>query len=239
MIIGSFYHYTTADRWIKIQSGESYDESGLVPVGRFLDMTLVSRFGLPKKASEAAIFGFLEPIPKEWLVPDRDYGNKPIFETVIGNLRGMSDELVLLKVDITDKDDVQIADWSPHIADDFMGHREVSAEIMQRVKTDYFSSLKPFSEHQTHGTARHAIPEVVCFSAIPLNRIKPVRFVSRWEIINEARKGSNLPLVTPRPKPRSDLLHQIFGGPDKEPEEPTSGGGTVLHFQAKPPRPRR
>lgn len=221
-----FYHYTGALRAMRIFNETDYRTPGLVPIRRFLNMGLGHRFNLPARASEGVTSGFLEPMPREW----HAHG---ALEDVFRNISDPQDTLACLRVEITPNDDVCVADWGAHLHADYIKNELVDPMVFARVKWDYFKSLVPLVDYQ----GNYAMPEIICFSAIPLKRVQVVEQTPRWKLINRVRAANGQPRILP-PKPASDRAFAEFLGVPA-PQDNTSAAA-VIPFTVQPrfnPRP--
>ncbi len=180
--MASFYHYTSLQSFRDIVDGRASGWKGLKPIRRLLPLPLSAMFNLPEKSEHGAVFGLLEPQPQSWMVSQYHKG-RGLLETVIGDI-SRSPEIILLKCDVVPSDDIYVADHIFHMADDYNGREDLDNPATARVKTNYWNSLVPFFEYQ----GQHKVPEVICFTAIPLERIQVVgRYNNRIDLYNQLR----------------------------------------------------
>ena len=159
-----FYHYTNGDALRKIFNQESED-NGLRPTRRFI--FLHCGRDLPEKAYDGAIWGMLEPRPEGYLKESwRD--SVSIFEDCLEKAKSSIQPTYMLKVELAQEDDVYVADWYVHFREGYEGTRSENREAVYETKKAYWDSLVPLSEYKD---GQYRLPEVICFSKIPVDRI--------------------------------------------------------------------
>ena len=199
-----FYHYTSAEI-PELWGSENNRNVGLIPKQRFIPLGPHSS-GLPKKANDAAIFGLLSPMDRGWCtqayVPDI-----PLLEAVLRDIRPRGNgKICLLEVSLTPSDDAHLADYGVHLVPDYDGTYGDNRTVAKQVKANYWNSLVPFSEYKRSSGA-HLIPEVVCFSPLPLDRLRVIKIQDRKDVIDAVREhGGFVPRPTwPKVKPLGDV----------------------------------
>lgn len=179
-----FYHYTTRDKWMQIQ------KEGLRP-GRPIALRPYS--ALPARCLRPAIFGLHSPAPQEWL----NHGDlfpkllKYISRDISGNKESACD-IVLLKIEITQDDDIWIGDYNK-IATRIPHNANFSASTYRAAIKDYDRSMSQLKTQFSLAALR--LPEIVCFSPIPADRIRCVRDIPGKEApayISAQRKALRL-----------------------------------------------
>lgn len=178
-----FYHYTgrqqLRDIFAQDTNHTSYGENGLIPMKRFIPIGQASSKQLPEKAFSGSVFGLLSPLPLGWLTHSWKSPKQCVFEDVIESIV-RDGQLTLLKVHTLPDDDIHVADWGVHLHPEFNGTAASPIEIVHQTKKNYWDSLVPITNHA--GYAHHVIPEVICFSRIPPERIEIVGHISIEEI---------------------------------------------------------
>ena len=201
-----FYHYSAQSGLFDIVTGNR----GLVPRRRFIPLGPGSN-GLPDKAIEPALFGLLEPMDKKWCSAIYIPG-EPLIETVLGGVS--DDKLSLLEITLAVSDDVYVADHAPHLRKEYNGHKGENVKVTKRVKKNYWNSLVPLAKYLKQNLA-YQVPEVICFSAIPLKRLRIIETFEKEKLINNFRiEGGFLPHPTrsePDEAQREKLFNQTFG----------------------------
>ena len=178
MLKGVFYHYTGTGRWLEMRQGTRSGKKGLYPMRRFIKL---GPFQLPDKAFENAAFGLTEPLPQSWIDAE-EYEGEPLFKTVLKDMEGK--EIVLLKVTVLETDDVHLADWSHHLNPAYLMQRYENPSLAGTVKRAYYKSLRPFFKSKA-AQKKYKVPEVICFSPIPLERIEVIKTMTRAELEQE------------------------------------------------------
>jgi len=178
-----FYHYSSLDKMRDVQSGWGYGQTGLIPMRRFIPLGTESN-GLPEKATEGAIFGLLNPFDPAWCTQSYHAGY-PLLESIVRDI--LSEKICLLEVNLKLSDDAYVADYGPHLRTDYDGLRNTDKNVLKDVKRDYWDSLVPFSEYPRLETP-HQVPEVICFSAIPLERLRVIKVLDRHLLKNIIRR---------------------------------------------------
>jgi hypothetical protein len=203
-----FYHYTGVENLEKIANGSSYAlpngecASGLYPIRRFMHLGIK---GMPERAYEAVVFGLLDPLDKGWGTHEWGDSGKPVFETVLNDIS--DNKLALLRAEVSPgKDDIYVADYGVHLPDDYKGSFYADDPGTLRAKRDYFESLTPWAQYHDdvkRGMRKpHILPEVICFSRIPLERLKLVKKQSRYQVINAFRRVGGYAEYPPPPPPK-------------------------------------
>lgn len=200
-----FYHYTSEENFRAMRDGEIYGQTGLIPIRRVLRIGLSKKFNLPAKAEEGAVYGLLEPAPRVWM--DQEYyPGEALLETVLDDIRG-SGKMLLLKCTVAPEDDIYVADHVFHMRTDYNGREDLKNPVTKQVKRAYWKSMVPFGKYK----GQHEVPEVICFDAIPIERIKIEKvYESRWHLLNELRAGADRPLIPPKPKPDPKAIEALL-----------------------------
>jgi len=181
------YHYTnfeTLNDILDVSESKSYGVSGLHPISRFIRLEFVPHGKLPEKAFDGAIFAMPDRFPQSylthhWFGPDRCF-----MADVINNIRGCRDEIVRLRVCLSDEgDDACVADWGVHMHPDFNGPRDNPQELTEATKIAYFNSLTPLWDESVW--RRHKIPEIVCFTPVLKDQISVDAIFDRKSLLQE------------------------------------------------------
>lgn len=197
-----FYHYSTLNGFRSVVSGDHYGKTGLIPLKRVLRVGLSSKFNLPAKAEEGAVFGLLEPQPAAWMTKDYHPG-QGLLETILRDMQLRGDEMLLLKCEVDPADDIHVADHIFHMRKDYNGIGDLDNPATGEVKRAYWKSLVSFAGYR----GGYELPEVICFSPIPLERISIVeKYDSMDDLVNELRLNAGKAPLPPRAKP--DPAHQ-------------------------------
>lgn len=193
-----FYHYTSEQRLRGIVDGGDYGRNGLIPLRRVVALGLSERFNLPEKAEQGAVYGLLEPAPSSWLTHEYHQG-QGLLETVLHDaISGSNDKMYLLKCRVEEGDDIYVADHVFHMRPDYNGRNDLQNPATAEVKNLYWNSMVKFHDYK----GQHDVPEVICFSQIPLERIKIDRvYESGWHLLNELRMSAGRTPLPPRPVP--------------------------------------
>lgn len=213
-----FYHYSPADKLQYVRDGGYYGgtdggSNGLLPLKRFVNLGVASGTGLPPKANDGAVFGLLKRVPKGWATHEWGEQDLPIFETVLQDMR--SEKLALLKVTVDPAvDDIHIAEHGVHLAPDYKGAYFADDAGTVKAKHAYFNSLVGWDDYHARGMD-YVLPEVVCFTRIPPERVEVLSIRPRHSVINDFRKvGGYTPVSRPkRPNKRTQakLMRQLLG----------------------------
>lgn len=202
-----FYHYTSAENFRAMRDGAVYGKPGLIPIRRVLTLGLARKFNLPEKAEDGAVYGLLEPAPKSWMEAEY-YKGEALLETVLNDISG-ADKMLLLRCQVEDGDDIHVADHAPHMRADYNGRADLKNPATKQVKRAYWKSMIPFRDYQ----GEHQVPEVICFNAIPNDRIEIAKiYDSRWHLLNSLREGAGRPLLPPKPKPNPAAMKDLLKG---------------------------
>ena len=182
-------------------------ESGLRPHRRLITLDVKKLIDAPKKAFNGAIFGLLEPLPESWAKGEYNKGES-ILELILND---MSDgDYVLLKIDVDDSDDIYVADHGYHLAEDYNGHKDHENSATARVKNAYWNSLVPFDQYMAVDP-EYVLPEVICFSKIPVERITPLEKFERYILKNQIRAKAGFDLLPKPPPPKEIDLMEFLG----------------------------
>ena len=171
-----FYHYSATQRLSQVAETGQF-----LPRRRFVPASCAS--GLPDKAIEPVIFGLLDPLDKNWCSAQYHQG-EPIFETIVGDISG--EKITLLEINVKKSDEVYIADHAPHLRDDYNGNKSENREVVQQVKTAYWNSLIPLADYVSRDI-QYALPEVICFSKLPVENLRAVKTLDKENLINDIR----------------------------------------------------
>lgn len=209
-----FYHYTSEENYRAMRTGDTYGQAGLIPIRRVLMLGLAKKFNLPAKAEDGAVYGLLQPAPRVWM--DQEYfKGEALLETILGDIRGhgktLLGKMLLLKCRVEPGDDIFVADHIDHMRPDYNGRTDLKNPVTATVKRAYWNSMVPFFDYQD----QHTVPEVICFSTIPLSRLSVDRvYETRWHLLNDLRAQSGRPLLPPPPKPNPKMLEMMLKGMD-------------------------
>lgn len=162
-----FYHYTN-ERSLKsifARHSDGVNDNGLQPDRRFI--RIGDARGLPDKAHDVAIWGMLSPRPEEYTDTYwHEYGS--FFSDCLEHARQHLKPTFMLRAAVTPEDDIYVADWGVHLRDDYFGYRDTDEAVLHETKTAYWNSLIPLQDYK-EGT--HTLPEVICFSHVPVERL--------------------------------------------------------------------
>lgn len=194
-----FYHYSSTSRLrdivaeFRINSTEMF-----IPHRRFIPIGAAPA-DLPDKKNDPAIFGLLDPLDTKWCTATY-HSDTPLLQTVLRDIRDTS--VSLLEISVNSADDVYIADYSAHLSKNYHGHNGEDKTIIQQIKRAYWESLVPLSAYRSK-QMDYPVPEVICFSSMPLNRIRIITMTDKDELIKTVRaKGGFAPLSVPAHQPR-------------------------------------
>lgn len=206
-----FYHYSSLDRFYGVWDGSSYGRTGLLPLRRVLTLGSARRFGLPDKAEEGAIFGLLEPQPENWMRQEY-YEGEGFLETIIEDILLRGPEMLLLRCEVSPEDDIHVAEHAFHMHPKYKGRGKIKSPVTKQVKRAYWDSMVPLADYD----GGYTLPEVICFSPIPLERIKIMRrYETGLDLLDELReKVGKPPLARPKkpdPALQAKILDEIFG----------------------------
>ena len=180
------YHYTNPEGWDGIVNGrrgylvshpitnkwvESETVKGLmIPSRRFLPLGIESSL-VPFEATSGAIFGLPEQRPFSWLNYS-DPGCSNIFDYLLSSCKRMADKLVLLKINLLESDCPFVVDYvhTRKMAKDLTEIKNVKERRKRLAEgcRDYWNSRVELNKYQNN----FILPEIVTFSAIPLERVK-------------------------------------------------------------------
>lgn len=201
-----FYHYSTRNGFRAMVSGENYGKTGLIPLRRLLRLGLASEFNLPAKAEDGAVFGLLEPQPAAWMENEYHPG-QGLLETILRDMESRGDEMLLLQCKVDPADDIHVADHIFHMRKDYNGNNDLDNPATGEVKRAYWKSLVPFKDYN----GGYELPEVICFSPIPLERISVVeKYDSVHDLVNALRVNAGKTALPPRTKPDPELQKRMF-----------------------------
>lgn len=173
-----FFHYTSFETYMGIKSAFEIAEDWcsispyLKPKKKMIPPRIAFNSNNDNLANESAVFGLLEREPQSWWELEFSRGT-PVIQDVLWDISTSHKyQIVLLEVSVEPEDEVYVADWGVHLDKDYKGTRGTPHKILSRVKSAYADSLIPLSEYSDD--MNYTLPEVVCFSEIPFNRIKRV-----------------------------------------------------------------
>ncbi|MCF8496603.1 MAG: hypothetical protein K9G62_08060 [Alphaproteobacteria bacterium] len=170
-----FFHLTSAQAWEEIQeSGQMDANRRMIPLN-FSDKTI------PQQAHEGAIFGLTEEDSESWWTEEYNK-DVPVIETVLKDIRNKNGQVAVLK--IKTPPDTYVADWGVHLASDYNGQQGTDRDKLIQVKAHYAESLTPIAQYK----GGHRLPEVVCFSDIPVENIELVGTYDVEAYVNEKRQ---------------------------------------------------
>lgn len=178
----SFYHYTGHEA-LKSIFGRQNGRNGLQPDWRFI--SLGHAHGLPDKAHEGAIWGMLSPRPKAF-TETFWHDDTSFFGDCLRRARHHLSPTFMLRAQIAPEDDIYVADWSVHLRDDFYGTKASAEQVVHDVKKAYWESLVPLSAYKP---GAYRLPEVVCFSPVPQERLSVETVIPASEIDRYIKTG--------------------------------------------------
>jgi hypothetical protein len=166
-----FYHYTTA------KNAEEILKNGLQPRRSLIGMN--NEGDAANLGSKLAIFGLPSPAPENWLRCEvraqTSFNDYSILEDLLNAVAWRSPtkrsrkggDVVLLKVRLLPGDDVYVSD--------FGRIWKAQGDVDDCVVDDYCNSLTKF--HSDFDIAAKKLPEIICFNAIPADRIECVETI--------------------------------------------------------------
>jgi hypothetical protein len=161
-----FFHYTNARKLSSIFDKASEDK-GLQPNSRFI--RLGHARGLPDKAHEEVIWGMLSPRPAE--IINSNWGReRGLLRGFLQRARGHLEPTYLLRAHVVPSDDIYVADFGPHLSKAFRGTSMNNRSIVHQTKKAYWETLVPLQEYDEG--MNYQVPEVICFNAIPCERLE-------------------------------------------------------------------
>jgi hypothetical protein len=187
MAITEFYHYTDKHNLQDI-FGLRADPDwgvGLRPIRRLIPLGQADSRQVPGRAFDAALFGLLEPLPRAWLATHWSGPERSVLEDVFHHMPGS--EIARLRVMVAPGDDIHIADWGVHLRRGFNGTAVSPQAVVHRTKAAYFNSLVPLADYKPEQGYR--VPELVCFSPIPPQRVKFDRLFTREDLRAEVTQA--------------------------------------------------
>jgi len=204
-----FYHYTSPQNFCSIETGTHFGQPGLRRVKRFLPIGAARRYGLPEKAEEGVIFGLLDPMDKTWCRRIQEPG-KPLLETMLDHIEtDFERELCSLKVSVSPGDDVYVANYIPSPKDRRDQVRFASEEDAALAVQIYWNSLVPLDAY-LQDDMNYMVPEVVCFSSIPRERVRINQFHCKHDLINQVRQSVGFSPHPAGPEPDYTILDQML-----------------------------
>ncbi len=222
-----FYHYSPAEKLRYIAQGGCYggnaaegaeSGTGLLPLKRFVALGVAGGSGLPEKAYEGAVFGLLDPLHKGWATHEWGESGQPVFETVLHDMHDA--ELALLEVRVDPAvDDLYVADYGVHLDPSYKGSSFAKDAGTIKAKHAYFNSLVKWADYHAEGAAdrlAYQLPEVICFSRIPKERLRLIDKRPKADIINDFRIAGGYAPYPPKPERKIDpkaqerLLKALF-----------------------------
>lgn len=177
----TFYHFTNPKAWKKIQQDQKMEtRRRMIQLG-------ISDESINEKAHEGAIFGVLEENPESWW-KEEYYEDTSVIEVVLSDRASINpntdkSEITLLKIKAPE--DTHVADWGVHLREEYNGVAETEEQTLIRTKAQYANSLTPIENYD----GGHTLPEVVCFSDIPLENIEHVGTYDVESYVNDKRKN--------------------------------------------------
>lgn len=188
--MAAFYHYTTMLNYNSMLDGSGYGRPGLLPVRRYMPLGLREKFNLPAHAECGVTYGLTAPVPVSWnrALP---YVDCSPLEKMVLEIPSVGETTVLLRAITTPQDDVRIANHACRLQTLSDSGLE---SYQKKIWSDHWNSLVSASDYE-HGTA-YLMPEVLCFSDIPPERLQLVRvYETRIDAANDFRMASNRPLL--------------------------------------------
>ncbi len=178
------YHYTNPEGWAGIVNGQegyvvehpltkkmvdSETVNGwMLPHRRLIPQGIESSL-VPFEATLPAIFGLSDPTPQSWL-QYRDCIN--VWDYLLGCCKKGADKLELLKVNLIDADNPLVFDYVNirRTARDLTQTKdpETYRKILAEGNRNYWNSRVELDKYD----GSFVLPEIVVFSAIPLERIE-------------------------------------------------------------------
>ncbi|MBU3913501.1 MAG: hypothetical protein KKB21_04495 [Nanoarchaeota archaeon] len=178
------YHYTNPKGWAGIANGQdgyviehpitkkmvdSETVKGwMIPHRRLIPQGIESSL-VPWEATSPAIFGLPEPTPQSWM-QYRDCIN--VWDYLLSCCKSGADKLALLKINLVDSDNSLVFDYV-HIrrsARDLAQTKDPDRyrKILAEGNRDYWNSRVELNRYD----GSFVLPEIVVFSAIPIERIE-------------------------------------------------------------------
>lgn len=192
-----FFHYTNKRALSSIFDDASRD-NGLQPSVRFINLDHGKN--LPSKAHAGAIWGMLSPRPKGML--ENDWGTeRGLLRGFLQRARDRFEPTYLVRAYIDPQDDIYIADFGPHLDDAFRGTAMKDKSIVYQTKRAYWDSLVPLRDYDE--TMNYTVPEVICFNAIPKDRLEIVDAIPASEMERYIDTGTYDPAALER-----DRIHK-------------------------------
>jgi|GEM_PF-1942136 len=176
-----FYHFTRVDSLVTILQDE---EPSLRPRCRFIAMGRPEDYAVPKKASDFAVFGLMNPYDRNWATMEHT-SDEGLIETLVSK-PSRCPEFAVLKISVKPEDDIYVADFSPHMDPEYKGLHSQHEPVTKRVKKAYWDSLVPFFEYQVRDL-NYALPEVVSFTPFPLSRLSIDHSIGSLALTNKFR----------------------------------------------------
>lgn len=158
-------------------------ENGLQPNHRFI--RIGDAKGLPDKAHDGVIWGMLSPRPKEYT---NTYWHEfdSFFSDCLENTQQHLKPTFMLRAAVKPHDDIYVADWGVHLREDYVGYRDTPIATLHDVKKEYWKSLIPLQDYK-EGT--HKLPEVICFSRVPVERLTVAAMIPYSEMDRYIKTG--------------------------------------------------
>lgn len=201
-LMAVFYHYTSVLNYNSMMDGTGYGRRGLLPVRRYVPLGLTEKFNLPADAELGVIYGLTTPVPAAWN-KKLPYTDCSPLEKMVQEISSVGESIVLLRAITTPQDDVRIANHACRLQEVSDGGLEV---YQKKIWSDHWNSIVSASDYES-GTA-YMMPEVLCFSEIPPERLQLVRvYDTRLDAVNDFRRTAGRP---PIQKPDYSAL-DIFG----------------------------
>lgn len=214
MSASKFYHYTA------IENARGIMEDGYIDIGfRFVRLGIK---GLPERAHQGVVFGLPDnPLPLGWCGTQwGDHGGKmgmPVLESVFHYKTGA--EFILFEVTPDARQEgLFVTDYGVHLPDDYKGNSYADDPGTLRAKWDYYNRLVPWEEYQTcKGELQYALPEVISFKPISVSQCKPLRKMSRFELINAITEIGGYKLYPPQPQREPIDIRALLNGHRSKP----------------------
>lgn len=204
-MVRHFYHYTSAYNWQKIKNPEAPISAfrGLLPMQRLITHEMVESANLPAKATKKVIYGFSENIHPAWLKPEAHTG-KNLFQNFMESSLNEHDDVIVLKGTLTPDDDAHLIDRSFLYTTQPTSGIAVLKRSCSELNRAFWRSATPISAAPKNMIMQ--VPEIICFTPIPLARLQLIQIISYHKLMNAAyaAHGSNIRTL-PTPTARLNM----------------------------------
>jgi hypothetical protein len=204
-----FYHYLALSDYHSM-GADGVIPPGLVPDRRLISLSYSKNGTLPEKAYEHVARGFLDKgLPLVWCQKSTDM-QMPLLESEIRYIASYADNplICLLEVQCLPTDKVFVANYSHHVT---RAYRDIdrSEKTAVAIKQAYWNSLIPLADY-LKGSVDYFLPQVICFSFIPMERLSPVDVQRKHHLINCIRTKGGFETIPLRPEPNYSLIDELL-----------------------------